>query len=150
MNAQLTQDEINSVRVLLKQYQPADKAIAAVQRHNGNLETSFEELWVDKNGVVAMPKGKNIWQTTLEVLRDELCGDEGFRARLSDYTKSPENAVLLTATITSLMALTAIPLDPSIATIIVLYILKIGLNVYCKYTEPGDGDTNAGNLPPGK
>jgi hypothetical protein len=146
MNAQLTLDEIKSVRDLLKEYQPADKAIATLEHHHGNLETSFEELWVEKNGVVAMPKGKNIWETTLEVLREELCGDEGFRARLSDYTKSPENAVLLTATITSLMALTAIPLDPSIATIVVLYILKIGLNVYCKYTELGDGQS----LPPGK
>ncbi len=145
MNAQLTLDEINSVRELLKEYQPANKVIDAVERHDGNLETSFEELWIEKHGQPAMG-GKKIWQTTLDVLRDELCGNEGFRARLSDYTKSPENAVLLTAAITSLMALTAIPLDPSIATIVVLYILKIGLNVYCKYTEVGDG----GTLPPGK
>ncbi len=145
MNAQLTLDEINSVRELLKEYQPANKAIDAVERHNGNLDTSFEELWIEKNGKPTMGV-KKIWQTTLDVLRDELCGNEGFRARLSDYTKSPENAVLLTAVITSLMALTAIPLDPSIATIIVLYILKIGLNVYCKYTDVGDG----GTLPPGK
>jgi hypothetical protein len=89
---------------------------------------------------------KKVWQTTLDVLRDELCGNEGFRARLSDYTKSPENAVLLTAAITSLMALAAIPLDPSIATIIILYIVKIGLNVYCKYTDVSD----KGTLPPGK
>lgn len=145
MNAQLTPDEINSVRELLKEYQPANKAIDTLERHNGNLETSFEELWTEKNGTSTMG-GKKIWQTTLDVLREELCGDEGFRARLSDYTRSPENAVLLTAAITSLMALTAIPLDPSIATIIVLYILKIGLNVYCKYTDKGDG----GTLPPGK
>ncbi|MEH2183642.1 hypothetical protein [Nostoc sp.] len=145
MNAQLTLDEIHSVRELLKEYQLANKAIDAVERHNGNLETSFEELWIEKNGQSAMGV-KKIWQTTLDVLRDELCGNEGFRARLSDYTKSPENAVLLTAAITSLMALTAIPLDPSIATIVVLYILKIGLNVYCKYTDVSDG----GTLPPGK
>ncbi|MBC1237910.1 hypothetical protein [Nostoc sp. 2RC] len=145
MNAQLTLDEIKSVRELLKEYQPANKAIDAVERHNGNLDRSFEELWIEKNGNPTMG-GKKIWQTTLDVLRDELCGNEGFRARLSDYTKSPENAVLLTAAITSLMALTAIPLDPSIATIVILYILKIGLNVYCKYTDGGDG----GTLPPGK
>jgi hypothetical protein len=145
MNAQLSLNEIKSARELLKEYQPANKAIDAVERHNGNLETSFEELWIEKNGQSAMGV-KKIWQTTLDVLRDELCGNEGFRARLSDYTKSPENAVLLTAAITSLMALTAIPLDPSIATIVVLYILKISLNVYCKYTEVGDGRT----LPPGK
>ncbi|MFW9263949.1 hypothetical protein [Nostoc sp. CALU 546] len=145
MNAQLTLDEIKSARELLKEYEPANKAIDAVERHNGNLETSFEELWIEKHGQSAMGV-KKIWQTTLDVLRDELCGDEGFRARLSDYTKSPENAVLLTAAITSLMALAAIPLDPSIATIIILYIVKIGLNVYCKYTDVGDG----GTLPPGK
>jgi hypothetical protein len=145
MNAQLTLDEIKSARELLKEYQPANEAIDAVERHNGNLETSFEELWIEKHGQSAMGV-KKIWQTTLDVLRDELCGNEGFRARLSDYTKSPENAVLLTAAITSLMALAAIPLDPSIATIILLYILKIGLNVYCKYTDVGDG----GTLPPGK
>ncbi|MFN6473916.1 MAG: hypothetical protein RMY36_030170 [Nostoc sp. SerVER01] len=145
MNAQLTLDEIKSARELLKEYQPANKAIDAVERHNGNLDRSFEELWIEKNGNPTMG-GKKIWQTTLDVLRDELCSNEGFRARLRDYTKSPENAVLLTAAITSLMALTAIPLDPSIATIVVLYILKIGLNVYCKYTDGGDG----GTLPPGK
>ncbi|MEI1373238.1 hypothetical protein PQG02_28000 [Nostoc sp. UHCC 0926] len=44
------------------------------------------------------------------------------------------------------VSLTAIPLDPLIATIVILYILKIGLNVYCKYTDAGDG----GTLPPGK
>ncbi|MDZ8025956.1 MAG: hypothetical protein RMX97_14875 [Nostoc sp. DedQUE11] len=145
MNAQLTLDEIKSARELLKEYQPANKAIDAVERHNGNLDRSFEELWIEKNGNPTMG-GKKIWQTTLDVLRDELCSNEGFRARLSDYTKSPENAVLLTAAITSLMALTAIPLDPLIATIVILYILKIGLNVYCKYTDGGDG----GTLPPGK
>ncbi|MEH2401802.1 hypothetical protein [Nostoc sp.] len=145
MNAQLTLDEIKSARELLKKYQPANQAIDVLERHNGNLDRSFEELWIEKNGNPTMGI-KEIWQTTLDVLRDELCGNEGFRARLSDYTKSPENAVLLTAAITSLIALTAIPLDPSIATIVILYILKIGLNVYCKYTDAGDGRT----LPPGK
>ncbi len=43
------------------------------------------------------------------------------------------------------MALTVIPLDPLIATIVILYILKIGLNVYCKSTDGGDG-----GIPPGK
>jgi len=44
MNAQLTLDEIKSARELLKEYQPANKAIDAVERHNGNLDRSFEEL----------------------------------------------------------------------------------------------------------
>ncbi|BDA76397.1 hypothetical protein CAL7716_105630 (plasmid) [Calothrix sp. PCC 7716] len=148
MNPQLTESEINNLRNILKEYEPANKAIDALERNDGDLDLSFEELWIEKNGRIGMKEGKSIRQTTLDVLRGELCGNEGFRARLGEYAKSPENAVLLTAAITSLMALTAIPLDPSIATIIVLYILKIGLNVYCKYTEPSD-ESN-GTLPPGK
>jgi hypothetical protein len=94
MDAQLTQAEINSIRDILKEYQPANKAIETLERNDGNLNTSFEELWIEKNGTVGMREGKNIWQTTLDVLRDELCGDEGFRARLSDYTKSNVNCFL--------------------------------------------------------
>ncbi|MFB8787816.1 MAG: hypothetical protein U7123_02995 [Potamolinea sp.] len=30
------------------------------------------------------------------------------------------------------------PIDPAIATIVVLYIVKIGLNIFCDYTEPTD------------
>ncbi|BAZ42324.1 hypothetical protein NIES4101_82930 [Calothrix sp. NIES-4101] len=142
MNAQLTHEEIDSARELLQEYQPANKAIDAIERHNGNLETSFEELWIEKNGTSTIQEKKSLWQITLEVLREEICSDEGFRARLGEYTKSPENAVLLTTVITSLIALTAIPIDPSIATIIILYILKIGLNVYCKYTDPDNQGVN--------
>lgn len=83
MNLKLTPDEIKSLSELLKEYQPSNKAIDALERNDGKLDTSFEELWIDKNGTAAMRGGKNVWQTTLDVLRDELCGDEGFRARLS-------------------------------------------------------------------
>ncbi len=30
----------------------------------------------------------------------------------------------------------SLPIAPGIATIIVLYILKIGLDIFCEYTEP--------------
>ncbi|PAX52639.1 hypothetical protein [Brunnivagina elsteri] len=135
MNLQLTPNEINTVHELLKDYTPADKAVDAIARHKGNLESSFEELWINKNGETPTAPKKSLWQTTSDVLREELCGDDGFRARLSEYTKSPENAVLLTAVIGYVLASTGLPIDPSIATIFVLYILKIGLNIYCEYTE---------------
>jgi hypothetical protein len=135
MNLQLTPKEINTVHELLKDYTPAEHAVETITRHQGNLETSFEELWIDKNGQTPTAPKKSLWQTTLDVLREELCGDEGFRARLGEYTKSPENAVLLTAVIASVLASTGLPIDPSIATIIILYILKIGINIYCEYTE---------------
>ena len=39
-----------------------------------------------------------------------------------------------------------LPLDPAIATMIVLYILKIGVNIFCDYTEPPAA--SGGTLPP--
>jgi divalent metal cation (Fe/Co/Zn/Cd) transporter len=43
---------------------------------------------------------------------------------------------LLTGLIVSLITIFGLPIDPAIATIIVLYVVKIGLNTFCEYTEP--------------
>ncbi|MBE9198754.1 MULTISPECIES: hypothetical protein [unclassified Nodularia (in: cyanobacteria)] len=46
---------------------------------------------------------------------------------------------LLSGLIVSLVGLATtngLPIDRAIATVIVLYILKIGLNIFCDYTEP--------------
>ena len=45
-------------------------------------------------------------------------------------------APLLTGLIVSLITIFGLPIDPAIATIIVLYVVKIGLNTFCEYTEP--------------
>ncbi|MBE9005693.1 hypothetical protein IQ259_11710 [Fortiea sp. LEGE XX443] len=149
MDAQLTSNEINVARELLGNYAPAKHALDVLEKHNGNCDTSFDELWIETNGVVVMPEGKSLWQTTLKVLRQELCGDEGFRGQLKEYTKNPGSTPLLTGLIVSLVGVAAahgLPLDPAIATVVVLYILKIGLNIFCDYTEPPAG--NSGTLPP--
>jgi divalent metal cation (Fe/Co/Zn/Cd) transporter len=60
-------------------------------------------------------------------------------ACVSPNTKNPGSTPLLTGLIVSLVGVAAthgLPLDPAIATIVVLYILKIGLNIFCEYTEP--------------
>lgn len=96
MNAQLTSNEINEKRQLLGDYAPAKHALDILEKYNGNYDASFNELWVEKNDVQIMPEGKSLWQTTLKVLRQELCGDDGFRGQLKEYTKNPGNAPLLT------------------------------------------------------
>ena len=138
---QLTANEINQVHELLKDYTPALQGIETLERHKGNLETSFDELWMNKNGQTLVPQPstpfrKSLWETTLDVLREELCGDDGFRVRLSEYTKNSESAVLITALIGYVLGTSGLPIDPSIATIIIIYILKVGLNIYCEYIEP--------------
>jgi hypothetical protein len=139
MDAQLTSNEINLARETLHDFDPAQHALNNLEKHNGKLQRSFEDLWTEKNGPPPTKERKSLWEVTLKVLRQELCGDEGFRGQLSEYTKNPGSTPLLTGLIVSLVGVAAthgLPLDPAIATIVVLYILKIGLNIFCEYTEP--------------
>lgn len=50
MDAQLTSNEINIAREILHDYDPAQHALNNLEKHNGNLERSFEDLWTEKNG----------------------------------------------------------------------------------------------------
>ncbi len=137
MEAQLTIDEINSKQQLLRDYEPAQKAFAALEKCNGRLDASFDELWHENSGIKAFEQ-KSLWQITLSELRQEICGNEGFRGKMKEYTNNPGSAPLLTGLIVSLVGIAGahgLPLDPAFATIIVLYFLKIGLSIYCSYTQ---------------
>ncbi|MEH2277649.1 MAG: hypothetical protein V7K40_23370 [Nostoc sp.] len=150
MDDQLSHTEMNVARGILQDYDPAQHALNHLEKHNGKVETAFEDLWIEKNGQPLMQQRKSLWQVTLKVLREELCGDDGFRGQLKDYTKNPGSSPLLTGLIISLVGVATahgLPIDPAIATVIVLYILKIGLNIFCQYTEPSVG--NSATLAPG-
>jgi hypothetical protein len=47
-------------------------------------------------------KGKSLWKVMLGELRKELCGDDGFRGKVKEYTNNPGSAPLLTGLIVSL------------------------------------------------
>ena len=144
METQLTFDEIKEKLQLLQDYNPAQTALGILEKNDGKLDTTFDELWHEKNIPLETfsPPGKSFWKVSLEVLRQELCGDEGFRAQFKEYTKNPGSAPLLTGLIVSLVTISGLPIDPAIATIIFLYILKIGLNIFCEYTETASDSNN--------
>jgi hypothetical protein len=48
METQLTEAEIKATRQLLQDYEPAQKALIALEKHNGQLEASFDELWSEQ------------------------------------------------------------------------------------------------------
>ncbi len=139
MNTQLNSTEINQVQQLLNDYEPAQKALATLVQNNGNLNTTFDELWTEKVGRDSYGN-QSLWETTLTVLRQELCSNDGFRAQFQEYSRNPASAPLLTGLIISLTTLTGLPLDPAISTVIVLYILKVGLNIFCEYTKAENSD----------
>ena len=135
MTTQLDLTEINQIQQLLNDYEPAQKALDTLEQNKGNFNTTFDELWTEKFGTDTYGK-KSLWQSTLTVLREELCGNDGFRAQFQEYSKNPGSAPLLTGLIVSITTLSGLPLDPAISTVIVLYLLKVGLKIFCEYTEP--------------
>ncbi|GAB4186478.1 MAG: hypothetical protein Fur006_25770 [Coleofasciculaceae cyanobacterium] len=139
MDAQLTPTEINQYQQILQGDNSTQKALAILEKHNGKFDDSLDELYTEKFGTLPMmPEGKSLWQVTLQQLRQEVCGDEGFRSQIKEYSKNPGSTPLLTGLIVYLVGLVGtggIPIDPAIATVVVLYILKIGLNIFCEYTE---------------
>lgn len=75
MSIQLNPEEVRKAHELIK---AADKpemsgmeaAIATLEKHNGDLETSFQDLWQAEVGDLGTPEtgGKSLWQVTLKVL----------------------------------------------------------------------------------
>ncbi|MFZ4728248.1 MAG: hypothetical protein ACOYMQ_06240 [Pseudanabaena sp.] len=135
MNTQLTQAEIQNISQLLQDYAPAQKTLNLLNETNGDLEKSFEELWTEQHGQQDFDKTK-LWQSTVTVFRQELCGKEGFQNQVKEYNKNPTSAPLLTGLIVSVVHLVGFPIDPAIATVVVLYILKVGINIFCDYINP--------------
>jgi hypothetical protein len=108
-----------------------------LEDHAGDLDASLEALLRSQMGQVDYGP-RSLKQVTLEVLRDQLCGDEGFRQKLKEYTKDTESAPLLTSAIVYLASQMVLPfpIDPALATLIVLYLSKLSLEIFCRYTEP--------------
>lgn len=128
-------------RSLLAQEPYGPTALNALAEHH-NYEAAFAALWSAQQGnaeVYSLPDDRpGLWQLTLKRVRQEVCGeDDSFRTKVKDYKKSPTSAPLLTGLVMYLVGLAGLPIDPTIATIIVLYVLHIGLDVFCEYTAPG-------------
>ncbi|MFB2971946.1 hypothetical protein ACE1CD_23555 [Aerosakkonema sp. BLCC-F183] len=136
IETELTTSEINEKQQLLQNESFAQEAFTTLKQYDGKLDETFDKLWTEVNGLQSFGPQKSLWEVTLKVIRQELCGNEGFRGKLSEYIKKPPDAALLTALIISVVQLTTLPINPAIATIIVLHILKIGIGIFCEYTEP--------------
>ena len=150
MNDSLTKTEIQAFQELVNEQDvpeasAVEHALSTLDIHNGNLEMSFQELWLEEVGNLgpAAKGDRSLWQVALKVLRQEICGDDGLRSRLLDFNKNPGSASVLTGTIVYLVGLTTLPINPAIATVVVLYFSKVGLTIFCEYTEPAAADEAA-------
>lgn len=148
MASTLSTEELQSAQALLQNYAPAQTALENLHQHRGNLEASLEDLAVVAvgsavYGETARGSGKTLRQVLLANLRQELCGDDSFREKVEEYNKNPAQAALLTGLIVYVVELIALPwMSPAIATVAVLWILKIGLRTFCDYTEPRESQAD--------
>ncbi len=137
MDAQFTPAEINDYRKILQE-DSAQKVLDTLENYNGRFYDSFDQLLSEVSGQRKTHEIKRLRQTELKTLRENVCTNDSFRTQVQEYNQNPGIAPLLTGLIGSLVEIAAadeFSLDPAIATIIVLYILKIGLDIFCEYTE---------------
>ncbi|MDJ0708596.1 MAG: hypothetical protein QNJ46_35465 [Leptolyngbyaceae cyanobacterium MO_188.B28] len=140
MSLQLSTSELQTAQDLLRDYGPAQPGIASLTQHNGDLEISLEELVVEAAGTAVYGDArKKLRQVFMRNLRREICGDEGLLSKVEEYNKGPGKAVALTGLIVYVIDLVTFPVNPAIATVVVLWLLKVGIRTFCDYTEPDEG-----------
>lgn len=136
----ITQAEIAHARQLLQDYPEAQLGLDMLEKHQGNPKTSIEELMptipTQTMRFVAGQTPRSVWEILLEQIYLELCGEEedSLREMVKQAKQNPESSPLLTGVILYLVNLANISINPAIATIVVLYILKIGISTFCEYT----------------
>lgn len=130
--------QLDQYRQTLAKDQSALSAIDTLERTQ-DFETAFNQLYEAQYGpaqVFGVDK-PSLWQVFLKRTRQEICGsDDSLRSLIQQSKKNPGNATLITGVITALVNLSGVslPIDSAIATAIALYILHIGIDVFCDWS----------------
>lgn len=111
--------------------------ISVLNKYDGDINHALEEALMQEYGSLQIMSGKSLKNSVLKVMRRELCASEGFKGKISNYIEKPEHASLLTGAIAYILESVSLPftISPAISTLVVLYILKFGIDVFCDYTE---------------
>ncbi len=137
MTTQLSLTELQTAQSLLQDYAPAQDAFATLREQDNILEAALTELVADEAGAAAFgPERESLRRVFVRNLRREICGDDSFKEKVETYNKNPGKAALLTGLIVYVIDVVTLPINPAIATIVVLWVLKLGLRTFCEYTEP--------------
>lgn len=129
--------ELQDVQQLLQNYQDAQPGIAVLSQNEGDLDAALEILVAEKAGTADFGVDRQrLREVFVRNLRKELCGDDSFRSKVEEYNKNPGKAAALTGLIVYVIDLVTLPINPAIAVVVVLWVLKLGIRTFCDYTEP--------------
>jgi hypothetical protein len=137
-----TSEEINQFR----QSPAADREVLQLLEQTQDFEATFAQIYVDRYGEPRSfgDEKRSLWQLFLKRVQQEVCGEnDSLRSLIQGAKKNPANATLVTGIITALVNLSGVPLpiDSAIATAIALYILHIGIDVFCEWSSPPSTDS---------
>ncbi|MGK7940989.1 MAG: hypothetical protein AB4062_12740 [Crocosphaera sp.] len=118
---------------------PKDEATEAafemIMTEEGDIETAFNELFKEKNRTMQYAN-QSLWQVVLKILRQEICNkNDSLKSEIKTLRKNPKETAIITGIIVSIIEKCQLPLDTGLATMIVLWILKVGIDVFCEYTD---------------
>lgn len=137
MPTQLSAAELERTQALLQTYTAAQPALTALTENDGDLDASLSELLAAETSRESYGLDRDRLRTVfLKNLRREICGDDSFREKVENYSKHPGKAELLTGLIVYLIDVVTLPINPAIAAVVVLWIIKLGLRTFCDYTDP--------------
>jgi len=134
----LTAAELEPLYPLARDSEAFEEALRVLKDHGGDLEEGFAALFVERNGVQNFADRRAILQAVLDVMRDEICGEKGLRDKLSEYTSDPTRAVPLLSAVEALKNLAhlkGLPIDTTLVVLLVLYVAKVGLKLFCRFSE---------------
>lgn len=138
MDAQLTSHEINRYQQILQGDDSAQKALTTLEQYGGRFYDSLDELLSQVSGQTKSYDLARLRQAMLKQVREQLCENEHFGTTFQEYSHDLASTALFAQLIVSLEELAAaqeFPFAPAIAAMIVFYLVKIGLNIFCEYTE---------------
>lgn len=133
----LSASELQEVQQLLQDYQDAQPGIAALRQNEGDFDAALERLVAEEAGTADFGVDRQrLREVFVQNLRKELCGDDSFRTQVEEYNKKPGKAEALAGLIVYVIDVVALPINPAIAVVVVLWVLKLGIRTFCDYTEP--------------
>ncbi|HEY9599083.1 MAG TPA: hypothetical protein V6D33_15565 [Cyanophyceae cyanobacterium] len=151
MDAKLTAAELEYYREILEDEESVQMGLDTLEECDGRINRAFDELLKDMVPPLRNQKERrNFRQMILNQLRQEVCDDDYFPKMVQNYNKKPESASLLMGLMSYVIGsigTEGILIGPSLAIIITLYILKIGLNIFCEYTESSATSPQSRRLP---
>lgn len=154
MDAQLTSSEINHYREILQGDDSAQKALTTLEQYDGRFYDSFDELLSQVSGQTKSYDLARLRQAMLKQVREQLCENDHFATTFQEYSHDPGSTALFARLIVSLQGLAAtqeFSRTPALAAMVVFYIVKIGLNIFCEYTEtsvkPATDDPKSRRIP---